>query len=121
MLSKKSFLNTLLIGHLRTQVHWPPRGLSRNFRLTLLCGLTAWNDPSSLILHVAAKESKGDKSEKQEVKEEAKKEVKEEVIEAAVTKEGSSKTGENVANPAHTEKLDQAANEAESKGTLLIL
>lgn len=121
MLSKKSFLNTLLIGHLRTQVHWPPRGISRNFRLTLLCGLTAWNYPSSLILHVAAKESKGDKSEKQEVKEEAKKEVKEEVIEAAVTKEGSSKTGENVANPAHTEKLDQAANEAESKGTLLIL
>lgn len=72
-------------------------------------------------MHVAAKESKGDKSEKQEVKEEAKKEVKEEVIEAAVTKEDSSKTGENVANPAHTEKLDQAANEAESKGTLLIL
>lgn len=62
-----------------------------------------------------AKESKGDKSEKQEVKEEAKKEVKEEVIEAAVTKEDSSKTGENVANPAHTKKLDQAANEAEKR------
>lgn len=71
-------------------------------------------------MHVAAKESKGDKSEKQEVKEEAKKEVKEEVIEAAVTKDGSSKTGENVANPAHTEKLDQAAKEAESKAMLLI-
>lgn len=99
---------------------WPPRGISRNFRLTLLWGLTAWNDPTSLILHVAAKESKGDKSEKQEVKEGAKKEVKEEVIEAAVTKDGSSKTGENIANPAHTEKLDQAAKEAESKGMLLI-
>lgn len=70
-------------------------------------------------MHVAAKESKGDKSEKQEVKEGAKKEVKEEVIEAAVTKDGSSKT-ENIANPAHTEKLDQAAKEAESKGMLLI-
>lgn len=62
--------------------------------------------PSSLILHVAAKETvKDDNSGNQE--------IKEEVIEAAVTKDSSSKTGENVANPAHTEKLDTAAKEAE--------
>lgn len=54
---------------------------------------------------MADKESKEDNS--------GKKEVKEEVIEAAVTKDSSAKTGENVANPAHTEKLDKAAKEAE--------